>query len=50
LAEGVKAIFGNSISPKVTEMIEKSTPNPFSEQQRVKEEDNIKNLINGYKQ
>jgi len=30
LAEGVKSIFGNSISPKVTELIEKTVPtNPL---------------------
>lgn len=48
LAEGVKAVFGNSISPKVTEMIEKSTA--FSELPRLKEDqENIKSLLNGYK-
>jgi hypothetical protein len=50
LAEGVKAVFGNSISPKVTEMIEKSTPTTLSEQQREKEEENIKILLDRYKQ
>jgi hypothetical protein len=34
LAEGVKAVFGNSISPKVTEMIEKTTPPTLSEAQK----------------
>lgn len=50
LAEGVKAVFGNSIPMKVTEMIEQSTPINLSEQQRLKEEDNIKTLLNVYKQ
>jgi hypothetical protein len=48
-AEGVKAVFGNSISPKVTEMIEKTTNPNYSEQQIEEQQSNIKTLIDKYK-